>query len=93
MTDWSRRLPGIGSLELPGDGAMSPAESRVYRRCLGCGGYFRIDALKVTAGHDSCQSSAAPRSPAGVERRRGSRAAPRLAPAFSPLPRRRGLRG
>jgi hypothetical protein len=89
MSERDDRLWQSGYVKLPGDRGISQAESRVYQRCSGCGGYFRADALKVYTDHHECQPPKAPVTPIAVERRRRPSAAPRLAPSLSSLTSRR----
>jgi len=88
MSEREDRLWQSGYVKLRGDTGISQAESRVYQRCSGCGGYFRVDALKVHTGHHECRPTKAPDTPIAVERRRRPSAAP-LAPSLSSLTSRR----
>lgn len=83
MSERDDRLWQSGYVKTAGDKGISQDESRVYQRCSGCGGYSRVDSLKVHNDHDECQPTKAPNTPIAVERRR-RRSATASAPAVFP---------
>lgn len=85
MSERDDRLWQSGYVKLRGDTGISQTESRVYQRCSGCGGYFRVDALKVHNDHHECQPTKPPHTPIAVERRRRRSATARALALFPHL--------